>query len=343
MTVKLNKDPWRGRHGPLLIAEIGGNHEGDFEAALKLTNLAIQSGADFVKFQLYRGDTLVNPLQSPNRHRHFRQFELSPEQHISLAERCQASGVGYLASVWDLEMLEWIDRYLLIYKIGSGDMTAYPIIKEFATRGKPIILSTGLSSLEEVVASVNYIQSINPAYTDARMLALLQCTSMYPIKKAEANLRVIQRLRDATGLSVGYSDHTVGQQALFVAAAVGAQVLEFHFTDTRDGKSFRDHQVSLTCSEVQRLCDDLDELQTLLGDGIKRALPTEIDTGHVTSFRRGIYCKRALKKGEIIKSTDLLVLRPNVGMDARQFDNVVGKKAARDLEPLESVSVEEET
>jgi len=339
MTDARHASPWSGAHGPLLIAEIGGNHEGDFACAERLTELASASGADVVKFQLYRGSSLVNALESPDRFSHFTRFELQRDQHLRLADMCRAAGVGYLASVWDLDMLEWIDPHLAVYKIGSGDLTAYPILRELARRGKPMIVSTGLSTLDEVVAAVAFVQSVNAGYRRADMLALLQCTSMYPIEDRDANLRVMDTLREATGLAVGYSDHTKGRTALFVAAARGAEVLEFHFTDDRTGKVFRDHQVSLTPDEVRALCADLDQLRVLLGDGVKRPLPSEVETGHVTSFRRAVYCRHAIARGHVIRADDLVVLRPNHGVDARQFDEVLGKPAARDLQALERVEV----
>ena len=335
-------NPWRGKHGPLLICEIGGNHEGDFGCALRLTELALDSGVDFVKFQLYRGATLVSSLEAPDRLAHFTRFELLPEQHLALARLCESAGVGYMASVWDLDMLDFIDSHLPIYKVGSGDLTAFPMLRAFALRGKPIILSTGLSTLDEVLEAVRFIQSTNPVYRRREMLALLQCTSMYPIDNAEANLRVMDTLRSATGLAVGYSDHTTGRLALFAAAARGAEVLEFHFTDDRAGRSFRDHQVSLTRDEVRDLCAQLDELQALLGDGVKRPLACEIETGHVRSFRRAVYCRRPLKAGEVIQQADLVVLRPNHGIDAREFDAVAGKHAARDLRAFEALEVQSE-
>ena len=334
-------NPWAGKHGPLLIAEIGGNHEGDFQAALRMTDLAIASGADYVKFQLYRGATLVSPVESPDRHAHFRKFELEPAQHLELAKRCKDAGVGYLASVWDLEMLEWIDAELDLYKIGSGDLTAYPVLREFARRGKPMIVSTGLATLDDVLESVAFIQQVNPAYRSPSRLALLQCTSMYPIEYADANLRVMDTLRAATGPAVGYSDHTVGRLALVAAAARGAEILEFHFTDSRDNRTFRDHKISLTRDEVRALCDDLDAIAAMLGDGVKRPMPSEVSTGHVTSFRRAVYSARPLKAGETLREEDLVVLRPNHGVDARQFDRVAGTRARRDLAAFEALDIDE--
>ena len=331
---------WQGHHGPLLIAEVGGNHEGDFDYALELCDLAIGSGADYVKYQLYTGDTLVSPVESPDRHRHFQRFELTPEQHIALAKRCRAAGVGYMASVWDPAMLGWIDKYLDIYKIGSGDLNAWPVIGEFARRGKPIILSTGLSTLDEVLETVAFIQQTNPVYKQPENLALLQCTAMYPIDNSDANLRAMDTLRERTGLATGYSDHTRGSLALLIAAARGARVLEFHFTDQREGKTFRDHKVSLTRDEVRTLCNQLDTMNDLLGDGEKSPLPCEINTGHVTSFRRALYTRRPLKAGETIQAKDLVALRPNHGIDARRYREVIGQRVARDTAAFEAIELE---
>lgn len=329
--------PWRGRYGPLLIAEIGGNHEGDFAAAQRLLALALESGADYVKFQLYRGDGLVSAVEAPDRHQHFCRFELTAEQHIELARRCADAGVGYLASVWDLQMLDWIDPYLSIYKVGSGDLTAHPLLREFARRGKPIILSTGLATLPEVQAAVRVLQSTDPQYERPDRLALLQCTASYPNPDRQANLRAMDSLRAATGLTVGYSDHTIGDLALYTAAARGAEVLEFHFTDVNSGRSFRDHAISLTCAQVQTLCQRLVSLNELLGDGIKQPQADEIAAGHLASFRRAVYCRRDLAAGEVIRADDLVVLRPNHGIDARHADALIGARVLRPIRALAAI------
>ncbi|MBU3676462.1 MAG: N-acetylneuraminate synthase, partial [Chitinophagaceae bacterium] len=278
-----------GKHGPLLIAEIGGNHEGDFEKALEQTHLAILSGADVIKFQLYTGETLVSSVEGPDRHAHFKRFELSKEQHIQLARMVLDAGLIYTASVWDETMIEWIDPYMSFYKIGSGDVTAYPLLDTIARIGKPIILSTGLCTEEEVLACVDYIQSCNPIYKDAQHLALLQCTSMYPISPADAHLNVMYRLKELTGLTIGYSNHVEGTYALEIAAAMGASILEFHFTESREGKQFRDHKLSLTCNEVQQLIEKIKTIQRLQGSATKQVLPIEIAHNHPISFRRAVY------------------------------------------------------
>lgn len=323
--------PWTGAHGPLLVAEIGGNHEGDFGRAMELIERALEVRPDFVKFQIYTGDSLVSPVASPQRHGHFQTFELSPEKHLQLANRCREEGVGYMASVWDPQAFSWVDEVTEIYKVGSGDLTATPVLRQTAALGRPILLSTGLSTEDEVVQAVETLGAVDPSYREPHRLALLQCTSMYPIPPREANLGVMARLASLSGLPVGYSDHTEGTLALKVAAAMGARVLEFHFTDQRAGKVFRDHKVSLEPHEVAELQDYLDAMVAVQGGGVKRAMPAELESGHVETFRRALYPARDLPRGHLMQEADLVALRPNEGLDAREFDKLVGRRTLRDL------------
>lgn len=321
---------FRGTHGPLLIAEVGGNHEGDFESALQLTDLAIRAGADAVKFQIYYGDTLVSTLESPDRNEHFRRFELTPAQHLELADRVLRAGRAYIASVWDLEAFGWITPVLSACKIGSGDLSSPPFLRAAAATGKPLILSTGLSDIAEVSWAVDYLRRCNPIYREPAELAVLQCTSMYPIADGDAHLSVMTTLSELD-VTVGYSDHTIGVRALEVAAAMGAQVLEFHFTDQKEGRSFRDHQLSLDSDDVQELCRVLDEIRTLKGNPEKSPQPIEIVNDHPRSFRRAVYPSRDIAAGEEFTAENLCVLRPNHGIDAREYDSVIGRRARHAL------------
>lgn len=310
-----------------MIAEIGGNHEGDFEYARRLTEMAIASDVDFVKFQIYTGDSLVSSQESPDRNKHFKKFELSKEQHRELAEMVTKAGLNYTSSVWDLSAMDWIDEYIPVYKIGSGDLTAYPVLKETAKTNKPIILSTGLATEKEVIESVEYIQSVNEVYKRRDMLAVLQCTSMYPIKPSDAHLSVMNRYRELFDLTIGYSDHTEGSKALKYAVAMGAEILEFHFTDDRTGKVFRDHKVSLTPDEIKGLIEEIKMITDLQGNREKRPTQIELDNGHELSFRRAIYPSKDIAAGEELNADNITVLRPAHGIDAREFDRVLGKKA----------------
>jgi len=326
---------WNGKNDILLIAEIGGNHEGNFEYAKELTRLAIESNVDYIKYQIYTGDTLVSKLENPQRNQHFKKFELTNEQYVELAEMCRASQVKFMASVWDMDSISWIDKYMEIYKIGSGDLTAYPVIEKTCKIGKPIILSTGLSNLQEVVDTVDFMRKINPVYKDKNMLALLQCTSMYPIPFSDANLNILETYKETLGCEVGYSDHTEGSYALEIAVAKGAQILEFHFTDSREEKKFRDHKVSLTKHEVLDLIDKIKKIKLLEGDRIKKPLLIEGD--HVKTFRRALYPIKDLPKGTILKDIDLIALRPNNGIDARDYQKVIGKKLTKEVKKHEKL------
>jgi N-acetylneuraminate synthase/N,N'-diacetyllegionaminate synthase len=154
---------------------------------------------------------------------------------------------------------------------------------------------------------------------------------MYPINPEDANLNVMKRLKEITNLTIGYSDHTEGSKALYYATAMGAEVLEFHFTDSREGKQFRDHKVSLTPNEILVLIDEIKLIKQLQGSSIKTPVAIELDNGHHLSFRRAVYPSKDLVAGTILKEDDLTVLRPNHGIDAREFDNLIGKKIKTDV------------
>lgn len=320
-----------------LIAEIGGNHEGDFDYARRLTELACATRCDAVKFQIYTGDTLVSRVASPERNAHFKKFELSRDQYLELAGICRDQGKEFLASVWNPTSFEWIEPVVSRYKVGSGDLTAVPILEATAALEKPVILSCGLATYDEIAAAVEVLEAASSVYKQADMVSLLQCTSMYPIPASEANLRVITELKSRFGRPVGYSDHTEGSLALESAVALGAEILEFHFTDEREGKIFRDHKVSLTPSEVDALANRVAIVEELRGDAIKRPTPSEVSGDHITSFRRAIYPARDLEAGRVLGPEDLVALRPLQGIDARDWHRVLGRTlevARREHEPL---------
>ena len=335
----MKKNFWRGKNGPLLIAEIGGNHEGNFSYAKKLTKLAIKSGVDVIKFQLYSGNSLVNSKISPHRHQHFKKFELTKNQHLELANLCTKSGVQYNASIWDTKMIDWVDKYLKFYKIGSGDLTAFPIISQFALRGKPILLSTGLSDLSEIKETINFIIKTNPKYKNKDMIGIIQCTSMYPTDDEDINLSIIPELKKLFKYEIGFSDHSVGDLALLISYLKGANILEFHFTDTREKKLFRDHFVSLNQDEVKRLIKNLKRTKKLLGNEKKKVTKSEIKSGHLKSFRRAIYFNKNIFKGDIIKKEDIVCLRPNEGLDARRANLIIGKKSPKAFKAFEKIKL----
>ena len=332
---------WDGRSGVYIIAEIGGNHEGDFDYAKRLTDLACDSGVDAVKFQIYTNDTIVSPVESPDRHKHFGRFSLAPDKYLALAEICENRGVTFAASVWDPSALDWVDPHMKFYKVGSGDLTAYPLLRRLTDLGKPILLSTGLSTLDEIGDAVEFIRGCNQEYAKPNMIALLQCTSMYPIPDNEANLHVMHTLKSRFDLPVGYSDHTVGTEAVEVAVAMGAEILETHFTDSRAGQTFRDHKVSLTPQEIRALSKKISRIRDLQGAATKEPTASEIESEHIVSFRRAVYANRELQSGAPLREDDLVVLRPNHGIDARDFDRVVGRTLKRSVKAFERLDWED--
>ena len=300
---------FEGKNGPLLIAEIGGNHEGSFDIAIKQTLLAIKSGCDVVKFQMYKGETLVNLKEDPSRYKHFKKFELKKNQYIKLAEICKKNNVIFCASIWDTSMISWVDKYLKFYKIGSGDLTSYPILEVFAKRKKPIILSTGLSNINEIKNSINFLKKQSNFYKLKNNLVIMQCTSSYPTPNEDLNLNIIETFKKNFKYLVGYSDHSIGNLALLTAYIKGAQVLEFHFTHDKKRK-FRDHKVSLDFKDLKKLINDIKSINQMLGGYIKKPTKSEIENGHIKSFRRSLYVKKDIQKGERISLDKIIVLRP---------------------------------
>ncbi|MGB0377087.1 MAG: N-acetylneuraminate synthase family protein [Flavobacteriaceae bacterium] len=317
---------------PYLIAEIGGNHEGNFEVAQELVQEAIAAEVDCIKLQIYRGDLLVNPLVSPKRNAHFKKFELSHDQYELLIQQILDAGIDFTASVWDEENFLRYEPYMPWVKIGSGDMTHYPLIQTICQFKKPIYISTGLSHWEEVKDVVAFIEAQHPFYQQRDNIAILQCTSMYPIKNSDANLNVLEQYK-TLGHSIGYSDHTEGLNALIAATLLGSEVLEFHFSTAslKATKEFRDHKVSLTQEDIIELKKQLNYWTAFNGKSLKEPYPIELESGHVKTFRRGVYLKENLPKGYRIQLEDLCFLRPCEGISAHLFQDLIGKRLSKPI------------
>lgn len=314
-----------------IIAEIGGNHEGDFGYAKALAELAISSKADVIKFQIYTGDSLVNKKVDPARAAHFDRFALSIDQYKELAEMIRRGGKVFNASIWDWDLYKEFRDYLTFIKIGSGDLTAYPLLEKLAQEPKPMIVSTGLSTLVEIGDMLSFLAS-RGRDLGAGEVALMQCTSMYPIDDGEANLSVIGLLKEEFGVPVGYSDHTTGQDAAYYSYAFGAQFVEVHFTDNPENKQFRDHKVSFTPAQIDDLAQNIARMKVLAGNRVKEPTASEIANGHLESFRRALYPARAIGKGERIAADMLVAQRPAKGIAASAYQELLGKTAGSALE-----------
>ena len=310
--------------GVYFIAEIGGNHEGDFGLAKDLLWQAIGSGVNAVKFQVYTGDGITNRNIDPKRAAHFDKFTLSTKQHLELAEICKNNQVDYLASVWNEELLGLFVEYMRYIKVGSGDLTNYRFLQLLSKYNKPLILSTGLAELAEVESAVGYLKAcFNNTDVAELKHTVLQCTSMYPILDSDAHLNVMNTYRRLFPcFDVGYSDHTNGITAIEVALCMGASMIEAHFTDRSIKSDFRDHLVSKTSQEFRDLISFSKKVKEIKGSDQKTLLDIEKQNGHDKSFRRSLYLKKFKNKGSVVLEGDITVLRPVDGIEANYFDDV---------------------
>ncbi len=320
------------------IAEIGGNHQGDENRLLALTEDAIAAGVKILKYQIYSGKSLVSERYDPERVKHFTSFTLDQSVYIEIINLCAKANVEFMASIWSERLLDEFDPYVERYKIGSGDLTNYPLIKMMAERGKPIILSTGLSDIEEVVSTVDFIRSINQNYNEPGKLALLQCTSVYPCPIEEVNLSVTDEYRRLFNSLVGYSHHTIQYSPIYAAISMGLDMIEFHYTDTKHDNNFRDHLISVDALEYEKIIAFSKEIQILRGESEKKTTDKERETGHVISFRRSLFYKSDLSAGHCLTIDDLESLRPDIGISSKRISDYIGVTLNQDVHKGEALS-----
>lgn len=332
-----SKHPFVGENGAYLIAEIGGNHEGDFDYAKELVRSACATEVDAIKLQVYSPDLLVNRKLDPDRWAHFKKFTLAPEQYKELFAMIRDAGKHTSASVWSLEEMAQHEADIDVLKVGSGDLNNSPMLRYLAKLDKPLVLSTGLTTIRQAEKA---IQTVLDAGLSKEKLSILQCTSMYPIPEVEANLGVIGDFQRRFGCVVGYSDHTVGYETLLDSVTAGAQVLEFHFSDDTSNAGFRDHLVSLDEGDIAKFVDLMRQRIMRIGDAGKHLTMMERARNHPVSFRKGVFLRRDVEAGHIITEKDLIALRPLSGIDAFEFDDLVGARAVENVEALQSLSWE---
>lgn len=323
-------------HRTILIAELGGNHDGEPDRAYELARLAAENGADIVKFQTYRAEGLVNKRISPDRYEHYQRLELSLEEWPKLARYVQSLGCHWMSSIWDEHLLEALDAFLPAYKVGSGDFTNLPLIERMLATGKPLILSTAMCDQEDVDMTMAFITRQAPRLVQSGKVALLQCTAMYDTpSEDDANLAVMEWLRQRYGVPVGYSNHAVGTRASLIAAAMGAAIIEVHFTDDKSG-SYRDKKLSFTPPELAMLRETIEAIPRIRGIERKEVRPSEVEIRN--SFRRAVYLRHRVPRGHVVTSEDLVCLRPNEGIDARRYYDLIGKRTTIDIDGLSPLS-----
>lgn len=320
----------------LVIAEAGVNHNGDIQLARELIDHAAAAGADLVKFQTFSADRLVTRTARKARYQAestdaeesqyemLRKLELTPSMHEELIAHCGRRGIGFFSTGFDLESLDLLAALgLQRFKVPSGELTNLPYLRRIASFGKPLIISTGMASQEETGSA---IRALEAAGMSRSQITVLHCTTEYPTPMVDVNLRAMSTIAEAFGVSVGYSDHTVGFEVPIAAVALGASVIEKHFTLDRSLPG-PDHKASLEPSELRAMVAAIRNIEVALGDGLKRPRPSESANAQIA--RKSIVASRNIAKGDRFTEENLTVKRPGTGVSPMRWDEVIGRIATR--------------
>jgi len=348
--------------GVYIIAEAGVNHNGSVDTAVELIDVATAAGADAVKFQTFRSESVIsraarkaqyqitNTGNDESQLEMVRALELSVAQHRVLIDHARSKGIAFLSSPFDLESLHVLTEEFRLprLKIASGEITNIPLLVAAGRAGCPLILSTGMSTLAEVERALQIIAfgfvaprdarptvaGLEAAYFDTKAqsllrerLTLLHCTTEYPAPVQEVNLRAMNTMRAAFGLPVGFSDHTPGIHIAIASAALGAEVIEKHFTLDRNLPG-PDHVASLEPGELAAMVRGIRDVEQALGSGRKLPAPSEMK--NIPIARKSLIAARAIKKGEAFSEINLTTKRPGTGVSALRFYDYVGRNAPRD-------------
>ena len=330
-----------------IIAEAGVNHNGQLDLALRLCDAAKAAGVDCVKFQTWQTEKMVTrkaekaTYQSENTHDPeesqfdlLKKLELSYEDFRIVQEHCKKIGIDFLSTPDEEYSLAFLmnELNLPIIKIGSGEVTNIPYLRQIASYGKPIILSTGMATLAQVATAYDTL-----LVAGAPSMALLHCTTNYPCPTNEVNLRAMQTMKEAFKCQVGYSDHTMGTEIPIAAVAMGAEIIEKHFTLDRN-MGGPDHKASLEPQELKYMVDCIRNIEVALGDGIKRPNPSEVKISKVVL--KSIVAKVPVKKGDILSADNISIKRSGSGIPAAHWDMVIGTKALHDFDIDEPIKID---
>ncbi len=321
-----------------VIAEIGNNHEGSLSLAKEMIHGVASTGAHAVKFQTFKTEHYVS-RENPDRFKTLQSFELTHDEFRELAELARSLSLIFLSTPFDLYSAKFLDELVPAYKIGSGENSFYPLLECVARTGKPVILSTGLADIEQIRRSVNFITQIWAEGGTNPGLAVLHCVTSYPVADEDLNLSAITALKSELSATIGYSDHALGIEPAIIAVALGARIIEKHFTLDKNMSDFRDHKISSTPEELTELVDRIKQLSTWLGDG--NPAPRNCEEKVSQLIRRSIVSSAPLTSGTVLSEEHLSWTRPSGGLAPGEEHLVVGKKLMRDLEAGDRIRLED--
>lgn len=320
----------------LIIAEAGVNYNGSLELAYRMVDEAKNAGADIVKFQTAKPENVISRYAKKAEYQKkatgleesqldmVRKLMLKFEDFIPLKKYCEEKGIGFLSTPFELESIDFLDRLgCSVWKIPSGEITNYPYLKKIAKTGKPVIMSTGMSTLKEVDQAIRLLKR-----NGGGEISLLHCNTQYPTPYRDVNLRAMETLREAFRVPVGYSDHTLGIEVPIAAAAMGAVIIEKHFTLDR-GMEGPDHKASLEPGELTAMVKSIRNIEEAMGDGKKRV--TESERENIWIARKSIVAKRDIAKGEQMTEENITTKRPGNGISPMEWTKVLGTRAVKDF------------
>ena len=322
----------------MVIAEIGNNHEGSFALAEKMIGAASAAGADAVKFQTFRTELYVSSAANKDRYEKVKSFELTYNEFERLSKTAKAAGLIFLSTPFDMESADFLNSIVPAFKISSGDNNFYPLIEKISSFGKPIMFSSGLANMAELRHTKTLIERIWCDLDKSPGLAVLHCISSYPVEPAEATLGAIVDIKKELGCTVGYSDHTTGIDAAVLAVALGARVIEKHFTIDRNYSDFRDHQLSADPAQLEVMVRKIRLAQEYLGDGKKTIQQSEKKNAPL--IRRSIVAKHDIDAGSALSINDITWVRPGGGLSPGQEPLVLGKKLCKAVGAGEMITLD---
>lgn len=330
----------------LIIAEAGVNHNGDVALARQLIDVAAEAGADLVKFQTFSADRLVTTHArkadyqtkttdaGESQHTMIRRLELTRDMHEVLIAHCRTREIQFFSSGFDRESIDLLAELgLNRFKVPSGEITNLPYLRHVGRYGKPVILSTGMATLGEIEAALDVLEQ---AGASRGQITVLHCNTEYPTPMTDVNLRAMLAIRDAFGVAVGYSDHTSGIEVAIAAVALGATVIEKHFTLDRNLPG-PDHKASLEPDELKAMVVAIRNIEQAMGDGVKR--PSASEAKNKPIARKSLVAACAIRAGEVFSETNLAVKRPGTGLSPMRWDEVLGRKAPRAFAPDELIDL----
>ena len=333
----------------IIIAEAGVNHNGDIDTAKKLIDVASDAGADYVKFQTFKAERLVSPSAQKAKYQikndrncddsqlnMLKKLELSDADHKELISYCKSKNINFFSTAFDDEGISYLSSLNFdMFKIPSGELTNYPYLRAIAKTGLPVILSTGMANLDEIEKSINVLVFYGIKKSE---ITVLHCNTEYPTPMTDVNLKAMLTIKEKLGVTTGYSDHTLGIEVPIAAVALGAKVIEKHFTLDR-GLKGPDHKASLEPNELKDMVNGIRNIEKAIsGNGIKEPSLSEKKNIHIA--RKSIHLSRDIKAGSVITDKDIIPLRPGDGICAMNWENVIGQKVNTNLNKFTKLSWE---